>query len=250
MRSCSPKRAPAALELRGIHAGYGETPVLREISLSVAPGGRLAILGANGAGKTTLLKIVSGLLAPSAGSVLLDGRDVTRLSPARRTGLGLCHIPDPRGIFPSLTVEENLVLQSPKGRAAEGVALAVDTFPRLGERLGQQAGTLSGGEQQMLAVARAYVQNPRVVLLDEVSMGLAPNVAEEIFGYLEQLSVRGAALVIVEQFVHRALAMVGQVVVLSRGRVVLAGEAGALPESSIFEAYAGSPTGDDACARS
>ena len=239
-----PRRPQPALELRGIHAGYGETQVLRGVSLSVAPGGRLAVLGANGAGKTTLLKVASGLLVPTAGSVLVGGEDVTGLSPARRVQRGLCHIPDPRGIFPSLTVEENLVLQSPRGRAADAVALAVETFPRLGERLDQRAGTLSGGEQQMLAVARAYVQNPRVVLLDEVSMGLAPNVAEEIFGYLEQLAKRGAALVIVEQFVHRALAMVGQVVVLSRGRVVLEGEAGALPESSIFEAYSGSPTGE------
>jgi branched-chain amino acid transport system ATP-binding protein len=222
-----------------VHAAYGETPVLRGVSASVPEGGTLAVLGANGVGKTTLLRVASGLLRPTSGAVLIDGVDVTHRPPAARVRLGLCHIPDPRGIFPSLTVRDNLVLQAPKGSASAAVSLATDTFPRLGQRLGQLAGTLSGGEQQMLAIARAYVQRPKVVLLDEVSMGLAPNLVDEIFGFLDDLAATGVALVLVEQFVHRALAMADQVVVLSRGAVVAAGPAGELSEGDIFDAYAG-----------
>jgi branched-chain amino acid transport system ATP-binding protein len=234
-----PPPAPPVLELRGVVAGYGATTVLRGVSAAVAPCGVLAILGPNGAGKTTMLRVASGVLRPSSGRVLIDGVDVTRRKPGSRVRLGLCHIPDPRGIFPTLTVRENLLLQGPRRRAAERIGLALETFPRLQQRLGQAAGTLSGGEQQMLAVARAYVQAPRVVLLDEVSMGLAPNLVEEIFGYLRRLSEQGVALVIVEQFVHRALAMAGSVLVLARGRVGLSAAAGTVGEEEIFEAYAG-----------
>jgi branched-chain amino acid transport system ATP-binding protein len=229
----------SVLRLDDVVAGYGETTVLRGISLSVPPAGTLAILGPNGAGKTTLLRTISGLLRPRSGSISMDGHDISDLTPSARVGLGLCHIPDPRGIFPSLTVAENLLLQAPRGMAASRTELAVDAFPRLGQRMGQRAGTLSGGEQQMLAVARAYVQSPKVVLLDEVSMGLAPNLVDEIFEFLERLSGSGVALVLVEQFVHRALAMVSEVVVVARGCVVAAGRAGDLTEDDIFAAYAG-----------
>ena len=227
------------LELRDVHAGYGETRVLRGVSATVEEGAALAILGANGAGKTTLLRVASGLLRPSSGRVLVGGVDVTRCRPGARVRLGLCHIPDPRGIFPSLTVRENLLLQAPRGTTADCLELAIDTFPRLGQRLVQAAGRLSGGEQQMLAVARAYVQHPRVVLLDEVSMGLAPNLVDEIFGFLKELGEHGVALVIVEQFVHRALALADRVLVLARGRVGLCGAAGTVGEAEIFDAYSG-----------
>ncbi len=233
-----PSEAPV-LELQDVYAGYGETTVLRGVSIAIPPSGALAILGPNGAGKTTLLRVASGLLTPSAGRVLLDGVDVTRRRPGERVGLGMCHIPDPRGIFPSLTVKENLLLQAPKGTVAASIEQAVEAFPRLGQRLAQIAGTLSGGEQQMLAMARAYVQGPRVVLLDEVSMGLAPYLVDEIFGFLKRLAERGVALMVVEQFVHRALAMADWMVVLSRGRVGLAAAADAADEVTIFDAYAG-----------
>ncbi len=234
-----PATATPILELRGVVAGYGETTVLRGVSAEVAAGGVLAILGANGAGKSTLLRVASGVLRPSSGSVLVDGVDVTRRKPGSRVRLGLCHIPDPRGIFPSLTVRENLLLQAPRRGGAARVGPVLATFPRLEQRLGQAAGTLSGGEQQMLAVARAYVQRPRVVLLDEVSMGLAPNLVDEIFGFLRTLAEQGVALVIVEQFVHRALAMADRVLVLARGRVGLSAAAGVVGEAEIFGAYAG-----------
>jgi branched-chain amino acid transport system ATP-binding protein len=227
------------LGLEKVSAGYGETVILRDVSLSVEQGGVLAILGPNGAGKTTLLRVISGLLPARRGRLRLDGEDVTRAAPNQRVGRGLCHIPDPRGIFPSLTVRDNLLLQAPKGTATESLERAVDAFPRLGERLAQQAGTMSGGEQQMLAVARAYVQSPRVVLLDEVSMGLAPIVVDEIFDFLERLRDDGVALVVVEQFVHRALAIADDVAVLLKGRIVAAGGAADFDEEAIFDAYAG-----------
>jgi branched-chain amino acid transport system ATP-binding protein len=227
------------LELRGVSSGYGEKTVVRNLSLSLPAGGSLAVLGPNGAGKTTFLKTCSGLIRPTGGQIVLDGQDVTRRSTHERVRAGLCHIPDPRGIFPSLTVKENLTLQAPRRGAAEAIAKAAAAFPRLGQRLHQTAGTMSGGEQQMLAVARSYIQNPKVVLLDEVSMGLAPNLVDEIFVFLATLKDAGVALVVVEQFVHRALALADDVVVMARGSIRLAGASGSLDEDQIFAAYAG-----------
>ena len=225
--------ADTVLSVRGIDAGYGEKTVLRGVSLDVPAGGSLAILGPNGAGKTTLLKACSGLLTPTCGRVLVDGVDVTSEGPSRRVAHGLCHIPDPRGIFPGLSVRENLLLQAPKGGNDEAVDRATTAFPRLGQRLSQLAGTMSGGEQQMLAVARAYVQSPKVVLLDEVSMGLAPKLVDEIFVFLGGLKNQGVALV------HRALQLVDDVIVLARGTVQLTGASGDFDEETLFAAYAG-----------
>ncbi|MBA2282598.1 MAG: ABC transporter ATP-binding protein [Acidimicrobiia bacterium] len=227
------------LRVEHLEAGYGETTVLRDVTLEVPAQGVLAILGPNGAGKTTLLRAISGLLPARRGRVGLDGKDVSRRSASERVRRGLCHVPDPRGIFPSLTVRDNLVLQAPRGSVDGSIEKAVGMFPRLGERLDQLAGTLSGGEQQMLAVSRAYVQSPKVVLLDEVSMGLAPNIVDEIFAFLERLREEGVALVVVEQFVHRALAIADAVAVIGRGRVVAEGPAAGFTENAIFEAYAG-----------
>jgi branched-chain amino acid transport system ATP-binding protein len=229
----------AALRLDGIAAGYGETAVLRDVSLEVPPGSVVSLLGPNGAGKSTTLGVISGLLRPRAGSVTFGDRDVTHLKPSGRVALGLCHIPDPRGIFGSFTVRENLTLQSAATASPNGVERAVAAFPRLGQRMTQLARTLSGGEQQMLAVARAYVQSPSIVLLDEVSMGLAPNLVDEIFQSLDRLSGDGVTLLIVEQFVHRALAMADRVYVMHRGSIVLEGDASELSEAAIFDAYAG-----------
>jgi branched-chain amino acid transport system ATP-binding protein len=231
--------ASAVLELSGIWAGYGETTVLRGVDLTVPASSVVAVLGPNGAGKSTLLRVASGLLSPRQGRRLVSGEDTTGERPSRLVGRGVCHIPDPRGIFRSLTVAENLTLQAPKGRAADSIERAVEVFPRLGERLQQRSGTLSGGEQQMLAVARAYVQNPSVVLLDEVSTGLAPKVVDEIFSFLERLAAEGTALLLVEQFVHRALAIADRVSVLDRGVIRLSGNARDITEEQIFASYAG-----------
>ncbi|MGQ0626150.1 MAG: ABC transporter ATP-binding protein [Sporichthyaceae bacterium] len=238
----APDHPRPILELRGVTSGYGEKTVVRNLSLALPVAGSMAVLGPNGAGKTTFLKTCSGLLRPTAGQVLLDGKDVTRASTHVRVKAGLCHIPDPRGIFPSLTVKENLILQAPRGGAAGAIEKAAGAFPRLGQRLGQTAGTMSGGEQQMLAVARSYIQNPKVVLLDEVSMGLAPNLVDEIFEFLRTLKSQGVALIVVEQFVHKALSLADSVVVIARGAIRLAGASNAFGEVEIFAAYAGTST--------
>jgi branched-chain amino acid transport system ATP-binding protein len=226
-------------ELRGVHAGYAGTKVLRGVDLAVPPGSVVALLGPNGAGKTTLLRVASGLLRPSDGQLSIDGEDVTGRSPHALVAKGVCHVPEGRGIFPSLTVKDNLLLQALKGRESEAVERAVATFPRLGERLSQVAGTMSGGEQQMLALARAYVQNPRFVLLDEVSMGLAPKIVDEIFEFLGQLAASGTALLLVEQYVTRALALADYVFLLNRGVVAFAGEPGELDADALAQQYVG-----------
>jgi branched-chain amino acid transport system ATP-binding protein len=223
-------------ELRNISAGYGDTTVLREVSLAVPDGSVVALLGPNGAGKTTLLRVASGLLTPSSGQLVLDGDDVTQEPPNVLARRGVCHIPEGRGIFRSLTVRENLQLQA---NAADAVDMATAVFPRLGERLGQLAGTMSGGEQQMLALARAYVQRPSVVLLDEVSMGLAPKIVDEIFEFLHELASNGASLLLVEQYVTRALAIADYVYLLNKGEVAFVGEPSELAAEDVFNQYVG-----------
>ena len=212
------------LELRGIEAGYGEHTVLRDVSLTVQPGTVVAVLGPNGAGKTTLLRVASGLLKPSAGTVLLAGGDVTRARPYARARRGLCHIPEGRGIYPTLTVRENLVLHARKGEEAAALERATTAFPILGEKLRQPAGQLSGGQQQMLSLIRAYLTDPRVVLVDEASMGLAPVVVDKIFEFLGQIAASGTALLLVEQYVSRALALADVVYLLNKGSVVFTGK--------------------------
>ncbi len=159
--------------------------------------------------------------------------------PNKLVGRGVCHIPEGRGVFPSLTVRENLVVQSPPGEHEQAIEAATSAFPRLGERLKQVAGTMSGGEQQMLALARAYVQNPKVILLDEVSMGLAPRIVDEIFEFLQRLAEAGAALLLVEQYVTKALALSDYVYMLHRGQVAFVGEPGELDGEDLFARYLG-----------
>ena len=226
------------LDLQGISAGYGGTTVLRDLSLTVPGGSVVALIGPNGAGKTTLLRVASGLLAPSRGRVEVEGRDLTGSPPDELLRAGVCHVPEGRGIFRTLTVRENLELFAPPGaRAAlEGV---VDDFPRLGQRFNQLAGTMSGGEQQMLALARAYLQRSPIVLLDEVSMGLAPKLVDEIFAFLRRLAASGSALLIVEQFVTTVLAMADYVYLLNRGRLAFVGDPDELAERDIVGAYLG-----------
>jgi branched-chain amino acid transport system ATP-binding protein len=229
----------SVLELRGVSAAYGRATALWSVDLAVEPGTIAALLGPNGAGKTTLLKVASGLMRPTRGSVLIAGQDVTRLSPSRRAKLGLCLIPEGRGIFPRLSVRENLRLHTPPWKTDVSLDEALDAFPVLRDRLGQRAGSMSGGQQQMLALARCYLAQPRIVLLDEVSMGLAPRVVDDIFESLQKLARSGVTLLIVEQFVNRALAMSDTVYLLKRGRVTFSGPPTELDEQDVLKGYLG-----------
>jgi len=231
------------LVLDGITAGYGDTVVLRDVHLAVPAGRVVALLGANGAGKTTLLRVASGLLPPRTGRLVVDGVDRTGAAPETLAGAGVCHVPEGRGVFPSLTVRENLRLYSRPGDEGAALDRAVDAFPRLGERLNQVAGTMSGGEQQMLALARAYLGQPRFVLLDEVSMGLAPRIVDEIFEFLGRLAAEGAALLLVEQYVTKALALADHVYTLARGQIAFAGEPAELAGEDVFASYLGTEVG-------
>jgi branched-chain amino acid transport system ATP-binding protein len=228
-------------ELTDVSAGYSGSTVLRNVNLKVPTGNVVAIVGANGAGKTTLLRVASGLLRPQSGSVTIDGRDLSGRRPHVFFRAGVCHVPEGRGIFRSLSVRENIILQAPPGTSTdEAVERAGSAFPRLGERMSQLAGTLSGGEQQMLALAHAYVSQPKVVLLDEVSMGLAPRTVDDIFDFLKVLASQGAALVIVEQYVKRAVDLADFVYVLTRGRVSFAGEPSEVDVDDLLRDYLGS----------
>ncbi|MCA1844459.1 MAG: ABC transporter ATP-binding protein [Actinobacteria bacterium] len=226
------------LALESVVGGYGETTVLRDISLTVPEASVVALLGANGAGKTTVMRVASGELRPRAGRVVMDGQDISTAPPFRRWKLGVCHIPEGRAVFPGLTVRENLVTFAKAG-ADEALTRATEAFPVLAQRMAQRAGTLSGGEQQMLALARAYVTQPRVVLLDEVSMGLAPKVVDDIFAFIGLLARTGASLLLVEQYVSRALELADHVYVMSRGRVTFSGPPAELDEENVLAGYLG-----------
>jgi branched-chain amino acid transport system ATP-binding protein len=229
-----------ALQVDNVAAGYAQTTVLRGVSLTVPSGSVVALLGPNGAGKSTLLKTISGLCRPTGGSVTLFGQDVTRLSPNRRAKLGLCHIPEGRGVYKRLTVRENLVMQSARGGEQEAIDRAAEAFPVLGNRINQMAGTLSGGEQQMLSMSRAYTRNQKLILVDEASLGLAPIVVDEIFGFLERIvTEQGASLLIVDQFVYRALEMASTAYVLNRGEITVSGTAADLKQHDVFAEYMG-----------
>jgi len=227
------------LELRGVTAGYGSHTVLRDVDLVVPDHSVVALLGPNGAGKTTLLRVASGLLRPSAGHILVDGEDATGWPSHRLAAAGVCHVPEGRGIFRALSVRDNIRLQTNPVLDLDPIQAVSDAFPRLGERLAQRAGTMSGGEQQMLALARSYLAGSRTVLLDEVSMGLAPKIIDEIFEYLRRLAAQGAALLLVEQYVSRALELADFVYILNKGRVQFVGESDELGEEQILASYLG-----------
>ena len=215
------------LELRAVEAGYGPFRAIFGVSFAVAPGRVLALLGSNGAGKTTLARVCSGLIVPSRGSVFFDGADVTGLAPYKYACLGIVHAPEGRSVFASLTVEENLELTFRRSRGRAGVRSALDEayrlFPRLGERRTQLAGTLSGGEQRMLSLARVLVEKPRLLIADELSLGLAPIIIDEVYRTLETIRSSGTTLLIVEQHVHHALSIADHAVVLSKGEVGYSG---------------------------
>ncbi|WSG11282.1 ABC transporter ATP-binding protein [Nonomuraea sp. NBC_01738] len=219
------------LEVRGLRAGYGGARVLDGVDLLVREGEFVALLGPNGAGKTTLLRTMSGLLKPEAGSVLFHRRDITAVPGWQRTGLGIGHVPEGRQVFPEHTVLENLQLgafvhRRARGRRRELLGEVLELFPRLAERRAQLAGTLSGGEAQMLAVGRALMSSPELLILDEPSLGLAPMKTAELFGYVQRLHVeRGLSVLLVEQQAMTALRLAERAYVLERGRVALSGTA-------------------------
>jgi branched-chain amino acid transport system ATP-binding protein len=229
------------LEIRGVTGGYGESIVVHDVSITVPSGKVFALLGPNGAGKTTTLRIVAGMLRPASGRVVFNGEDVTSRSPHERAARGLCLIPEGRGVFKSLTVRENLRLFAPanKDGAKDAVERAVTVFPALADRMGDYAGRLSGGQQQMLAVARAYITNPKLILLDEVSMGLAPLVIDEMFSVLSDLAKTGISMLIVEQYINRAMAMSDRVVLLNKGSVTYQGPPNELNEDVVLRGYLG-----------
>lgn len=227
------------LELENITAGYGDTVVLRDVSLSVPDSKVVALLGPNGAGKTTLLRVASGIIRPMSGRVELGGEDVTGKRPYYRSRRGLCNLPEGRGIFPSLSVRDNLILQSPRGKENETIEKAMEAFPALSTRLKQLAGSLSGGEQQMLALVRTFASDPKIVVVDEASLGLAPLIVDRIFETLARIAASGVSVLLVEQYVTRALDLADTACLLNRGQVVFTGPAKDLRGDEIFERYFG-----------
>jgi len=229
------------LELRDLAARYGEVEALHGVTLQVAAGDFVAILGANGAGKTTTLRAISGTVKTS-GDVLLDGERVYRRTPEGMAKRGIAHLPEGRGTFTTLSVLDNLRLGAwvHRGTSRRDLARVFEFFPRLYERRDQQAGTLSGGEQQMLALGRAMMAKPRLLLLDEPSLGLAPIVVREIFDVLRQLNESGTTILVVEQNASLALAAARHAFVLETGRIVLAGDSASLREDeSVRRSYLG-----------
>ena len=215
------------LELDDVHAAYGRIEVLRGVSFTVPRGSVVALLGPNGAGKTTTLKLASGQMAPTSGTVRVAGVPLAgTVSPDELVRIGMCTVPEGRGIFPNLTVDENLRLAAYAGSVPEAQIRerAFDRFPRLGERRGQLAGKMSGGEQQMLAMSRALATDPALLLLDELSMGLAPLIVEELYGIVRQLAEEGISILVIEQFARTALAVADYGVVMVNGRVTAVGE--------------------------
>jgi branched-chain amino acid transport system ATP-binding protein len=221
--------AATLLHLDHVDAGYGPFRALFGVSLSVAEGQAVALLGANGAGKTTVARVATGLVAPTAGQVWWQGQDLTGRPTFRFARAGITHAPEGRSVFATLSVEENLVLwfRQEHGRAGvkPGLDKAYDLFPRLGQRRTQAAGSLSGGEQRMLSLARVMVDPPRLLVVDELSLGLAPIVVEEVYRTLRRIQGEGTALLVVEQQMTHALDLADEVVVLDNGRVVHVGPA-------------------------
>jgi ABC-type branched-subunit amino acid transport system ATPase component len=216
------------LEARNLVLHYGRIQVLFDVSLHVRRGEFLAILGTNGAGKSTVLKAISNLSGLTSGSVLFDGTDITGMAPERIAGLGLGHVPGGRGTLPDLTVEENLrlgghLLRHDRAALTAGIAAAIDLFPWMGARRSQLAGTLSGGEQQMLAIGRALVNRPCLLMVDELSLGLSPIVVEELMGVLTSLNTEGVTVVIVEQHATLAMEVAERVLFMEKGRVRFSG---------------------------
>ena len=226
------------LELEDLQVYYGNIRALDGISLRVETGELVALIGSNGAGKSTTLKTISGLVRPSRGSIRYEGNEISRLSTDRIVALGISHCPEGRHIFGRLTVRENLVLgaiQRPAAQVGPAIDAVTEIFPRLRERLGQAGGTLSGGEQQMLAIARALMSEPRLLVLDEPSLGLAPLMVEHIFEVIAGLKGKGLTILLVEQNVHHALDLADRAYVMEAGRIALEGPAAELRQDPRVE---------------
>jgi len=232
------------LALSGLSAGYGSVPAVNGISLAVGEGEAVGLLGANGAGKSTTLRAISGLVRPTSGTITFLGRDIAALPPYKITELGIAHVPEGRQVFPELTVKENLeigaYIPSAKPERRRSLDLVFTLFPVLAERRRQLAGTMSGGEQQMLAVGRGLMLRPRLLMLDEPSLGLAPVVTDATFQKIQEIHAMGTAILLVEQNVGRALALVQRAYVLESGRMIMHGTSAALANNpQVQAAYLG-----------
>jgi branched-chain amino acid transport system ATP-binding protein len=230
------------LEVTDVVVHYGKIAALKEITLSVDQGEIVALIGANGAGKTTTLKTISGLRPLSAGRIVFEGNDISRMPGHKRVTAGIGQAPEGRGVFPGMTVQENLLMgaYTRKGSVAKELAEVYELFPRLAERKNQSGGTMSGGEQQMVAIGRALMAKPRVLLLDEPSMGLAPILVNQIFDIIREINDRGTTVLLVEQNAQQALHLAHRAYVLETGRVVKSAEASLLlDDPEVRAAYLG-----------
>jgi branched-chain amino acid transport system ATP-binding protein len=229
----------AMLEVEGLAAGYGPVQVLADIDLAVDAGEIVALIGPNGAGKTTLLRALSGMVDVRSGTATFDGHDLRRTSTEQIVGLGVAHVPEGRRLFPGLSVRDNLRLGGWRRRESD-LDRVIEMFPRLGERLGQVAGSMSGGEQQMCAIARGLMARPKLIMIDELSLGLAPVVVEEIMTQLPTVTAGGTAVLLVEQDVDEALSVAARAYVLETGRVAMSGDSRQLrADPQVREAYLG-----------
>lgn len=232
------------LEVRDLQVYYGVIQAIKGVSFNVNEGEIIALIGANGAGKTTILQTISGLISPKEGQVLYNGADITKIPAHKIVSMGLAHVPEGRRVFSQLTVYDNLLLGSytrnDKDERVETLKQIFKRFPRLEERKGQMAGTLSGGEQQMLAIGRALMSKPKIVLMDEPSMGLSPLLVEEVFDIIQSINKSGTTVLLVEQNAKKALSIAHRAYVLETGNVVLEGDAKKLMnDESVKKAYLG-----------
>ncbi len=232
------------LEIDGLHCRYGKVSAVRDLKLEVKQGELVTLIGANGAGKTTTLKAISGVLAPAAGRIVFDGEDITGAAPRTILARGIAHCPEGRHIFPDMTVQENLdmgcYLRKEPGGIARDLERLFERFPILAERRRQMAGTLSGGEQQMLAISRALMSRPKLILFDEPSLGLAPNLVETIFEIVSEIRAQGVTVLMVEQNAYAALELCDRCYLLESGKVTLSGSGEELlNDPHVKEAYLG-----------
>jgi branched-chain amino acid transport system ATP-binding protein len=234
------------LKINRLSAGYGKSDVMRDIDLLIPEGHLVCLIGGNGAGKSTIMRTISGMIRATRGQITLGGQDISSLTSHEIASLGLAHVPEGRRVFASMTVLDNLRLGAYRRKSSDGAAvvrdieMVMEAFPRLRERRAQYAGTLSGGEQQMLAIGRALMAAPRVILLDEPSMGLAPKLVDEVYSMIKLLRAEGRTMLLVEQFANIALGVADMAYVLENGRIVLSGKAGELlRDPRVRQAYVG-----------
>ena len=234
----------AMLEVKDLQVSYGMIQAIKGISFEVNQGEVIALIGANGAGKTTILHTVTGLLAPKAGSIIFEGQDITKVPAHKIVSMGMAHVPEGRRVFAQLSVYDNLKMgaytRTDKNEIEESLEMVYKRFPRLEERKNQMAGTLSGGEQQMLAMGRALMSKPKIILMDEPSMGLSPIFVNEIFNIIQDVSASGTTVLLVEQNAKKALSIADRAYVLETGNIALEGDAKVLMnDDSIKKAYLG-----------